>query len=119
MFTDDTIAEYFGSRTYTDWNGVERVRPNNPPFLFYNSGGAETRELFFKWVESDDPNDRMLAAITMDENIRQRYGRNKRTPTRTFLKELLLTMHGAAMMTATTHTTGKFVTDRYRRYLRN
>jgi len=118
MFTDDTIAEYFGHRTYKDWNGVERVRPNNPPQLFYGTDAAEKRELFFKQVESDDPNDRMLAAITMDENIRQRYGRHKPTPPRTFLKDLLLTMHGTAMLTATTHTTGKFVTDRYKRYLR-
>lgn len=119
MFTRDTVIEYFGSRTYKDWHGVERVMPNNTPILFYGSDVAERQELFFKQVESDDPNDRMLAAITMDGNIGPRYGRMKPTSPRAFLKDLLLTMHGAAMMTPTTHTTGKLVTDRYKRYLRS
>ncbi len=85
------------------------MRPNPHPNLYWGDDPETLRAQFFAWARSDDPDDRMRAAITMVNN-------RGTGNTRTFFTDMLLKADHS-LFDAEVHTDGRLVKDRYKRYL--
>lgn len=107
-FEEATAIECFGS-TQAPW--INRTIPNNPPNLRWGADKDDARALFFSWAASTDPMDQLRAAITI---TRMAYwGQN---PLEVF-QEYVIRTYKDAVLHATEHREGKFVTDRLRRLI--
>jgi hypothetical protein len=79
--------------------------------LLWGNEAAANREQFFKWATSDDHTDRMRAVVTMSNHDHLK-------PTLGFLKDMMFRTNPNELLEKTVQTTGTFVTDRYKRYIR-
>lgn len=109
--TAETKAEFFGWAEHSDYRGNRYANP--APRLYWRGEGAENRAKFYAWAASDDPDDRMKAAITFAQNA---YDATKPVA---FLTDLLLRDRHDTLLDKEVHTSGKLVTDRYKRFLRD
>ena len=106
-FTQETRAEFFGWADGVDYRGQRRTNP--VPNLHWGDDPETLRAQFFAWARSDDPDDRMRAAITMVNN-------NRQTTVYQFFTDMLLKADHSILDTEV-HTDGRLVKDRYKRYL--
>ena len=104
-FNTDTIAEVFG------WADEGRKQPNRIPQLRWGNDVEHDREEFFRLAVSDDHYDRLKAAITLSNAVY--YGDN----TRTGVMEQIMRGRPNDIFDKKEHRDGKFVKDRYRRFV--
>lgn len=117
-FSNETKSEYLGWVEKQDWEGNTLRVPKMVLSTNWGEGKSAARREFFAWAVSEDHDDWMRAAISLAGNADHGilHGKN---PALAFIKDLLLKVNGSELMEVETHTGGKLVTDRYKRYLRD
>jgi hypothetical protein len=109
-FSRETIGEVFGWREGGAW--ATHPAPNSPPNLVWAQDAEQNRDEMFALATSDDPMDKLRAAITLCHNA------NWGTTPRQAFMEHLMRMRPDDLFDKREHREGRLVTDRYRRFMR-